>query len=77
MWLAGSTFLASLWATAAQKTEAFGRGLLAYFNARGEEFRPFFTSYMVRVAWGREKTNAPSSPPWTNSVSLKLVPPCE
>ena len=26
----------------AKKTEAFGRGLLAYFNAREEEFRPFF-----------------------------------
>ena len=50
-----------------KKTEAFGRGLLAYFNARektqerGEGIYTFFASYMVRVAWGREKTNALST----------------
>ena len=73
----------SLWATVAQKMEAFGRGLLAYFNAREktqereEEFRPFLQVTWSGWHWGREKTNAASSPPWTNSVSLKLVPPCE
>ena len=54
MWLAdgraGSLLL--LGATVAQKTEAFGRGLLAYYNAREktregeEEFRPF-----LQVTW--------------------------
>ena len=42
----------SLWATMAQKMEAFGRGLLAYFNTREkrqereEGFRPF-----LQVTW--------------------------